>query len=503
MVMKILKTFGRHLNEILNRIAKDAREAFPAVSKAIRKPALVCYILLTARRAQIFLAAAILALIFIFSPLVDSGLRTVFPEKNSKKFFGLVKKKRRNAAQEHAYNWILFSFWIITGGQTLLLVWLYIPKGVAKASSRARELESRGDQNLPDHVVEALNYYWRAVRLTCDTDHEAHLAEKIQALSQSDHTTRLSSSDSGDTFVETPAGNRSSASDIPDAAPSSPRISSIGPGNRYIIDGELGRGGMGIVYKARDEVLDRIVALKKLPRALLDDTEYLTRFKREAKTLARLAHPAILQIYDLLEDRDDVWMALEYVDGGDLSAHLSAHGPVIYSEAARLASAIAEGMAYAHARQTIHRDLKPANILLDKSMQPKISDFGLAKLSLSNSMTIEGSILGSPRYMSPEQAAGKDVDHRTDVYSLGIILYEMVSGRTPFEGDTSQILTKHITQPPPPLRTVAPDLPEDLEALIMHMLAKEVDERIETMDEVVTGLAAWVPTPQATHVTDM
>jgi serine/threonine protein kinase len=500
--MKMLKTISRLLSEKLNRIAKDVRTAVPSASRAIRKPYLMGYILLTAHRAQIFLASAVLILILVIAPLLDSSLRTVFPEKTSKRFLGLVKEKKQNIVQKRAYRRILFLLWVCTASETFLLVWLYIPKGTARALSRAQKSENEGDSYLSDKPAESLTAYLRAVRLTSDPGYEAHLHQKIQAFLSPGSATQLSTPDSADTFIGTSAHNLLSGSESDTSRTAAGQSASIGPADRYTIGDELGRGGMGIVYKAHDNVLDRAVALKKLPRALTDDKEYLARFEREAKTLARLTHPAILQIYDLLEDRDDVWMALEYIDGGDLANYLSAHRPLSYSEAARIGSIIAEGMAYAHAQGTIHRDLKPANILLDRSIRPKISDFGLAKLSLSNSVTVEGSILGSPRYMSPEQAAGKDVDQRTDIYSLGIILYEMVAGRTPFDGDTSQILSQHITQPPPSLRTIVPDLPEELEALIAYMLTKEVDERIETMNEVVKTLDVWVPKPRAAYLMD-
>lgn len=496
--MKVLKNIGHNLVNRISRQADTVRAVIPTASRVFKKPALFGYILLTAHKAQIFLAIAVLAITLAIAPALDSGLRTVFPAKSTKRFFGLVKEKKQNPVRRNAYARIMFVIWILAGGQTLFMIWLYIPKGTARALSRARKLENRGDNCASDHPGESLAAYARALRLTIDPDYEAHLLKKIQTLSFSENSAQFSSPDPGDTFIDSSAGSRTSIPDDHTHNELVDKAASVGPDGRYKIEEELGRGGMGIVYMANDNVLDRIVALKKLPRMLIDDQEYLARFQREAKTLARLTHPAILQIYDLFEDGHDVWMALEYIDGGDLAAHLSAHKPLAYTEAARLARLIAEGMAYAHERKIVHRDLKPGNILLDHSLQPKISDFGLAKLSLSNSITMEGSILGSPRYMSPEQAAGNNVDRRSDIYSLGIIVYEMITGDTPFDGDTAQILSKHITQSPPSPRDIVPDLPEELEDLILHMLAKSVDERIGTMNEVSTRFAAWAAEPQTT-----
>jgi len=494
--MKVLKTIGRYLVDKTWQQAIAVREVIPTVARLVKKPVLLGYTLLTAHKAQLFLAAAVLAITLAIAPAVDSGLQSAFPAKSSKKLFGLIKEKKPNRTRETAYARIMLILWVLAGGQTLLFILLHIPKSTARALLRAHKFEIHGDQCLSDNPAESIAAYSRALRLTIDPDYEAQLISKIQVLSTSENSGQFLSPNSENTLVESSTTGRTSIQN--NQRPDKPNdwAVPVGSGGRYKIEEELGRGGMGIVYKATDHVLDRTVALKKLPRTLTDDEEYLARFKREAKTLARLTHPAILQIYDLFEDDRDVWMALEYIDGGDMATHLFLYKPLSYTEAARFAQIIAEGMAYAHRQDIVHRDLKPGNILLDRSLQPKISDFGLAKLSLSNSITMEGSILGSPRYMSPEQAAGDDVDQRSDIYSLGIILYEMITGDTPFGGDTAQILTKHITQPPPPPSDIIPELPKDLEDLILHMLAKSIDRRVASMDEVATRLTAWVSTPQ-------
>ncbi len=432
---KIISWIIHRLSSVLNRI----REAAPVAGKAIKEPAILGYVLLTAHRAQIFLTAAVLALLFLVSPLLDSTLKLVYPEKTSNKLFGLVKQKKQNPARKAAHDRILFFLWMITVGETVLLVWLHIPKGYERALSRARIPES-SDDGLPE--------------------------------GKSSNVTRI--------------------------AGSSSQHEPVGPNDRYTLGEELGRGGMGIVYEARDNVLDRQVALKKLPRSLTEDKEYLARFEREAKTLARLTHPSILQIFDLINDRGEFWMALEYIEGGDLAAYLIEHDTFSAIDAADLVQKIADGMAYAHQEKIIHRDLKPGNILLTKNAEPKISDFGLAKMPVSSDLTREGSILGSPRYMSPEQAAGKDVDHRSDIYSLGIMLYEMVTGETPFNGDTSQILAQHLTQAPPPPRQYSPDIPRGLDDLTLKMLIKDPDSRLQSMTEVSDTLTSLATTARST-----
>jgi serine/threonine-protein kinase len=248
---------------------------------------------------------------------------------------------------------------------------------------------------------------------------------------------------------------------------------------------------MGVVYEARDTVLDRKVAIKQLSIVFSGDEEYATRFRQEAKALARLTHPNVVQVYDLIEGGAKLWMALEFVGGGDLGSHLKGKGRLSVGEAVRIIVPVAEGLAYAHSQGVVHRDLKPANILLTGEFVPKISDFGIAKLSQSSGLTQVGSVLGSPPYMSPEQCSGGSVDMRTDIYSLGITLYELLTGRVPFEGDTSSVLARHIVEPPAPLSETLPDIPGGVEFAVLQMLAKAPDERPPDMAAVIELLSPY------------
>jgi len=277
------------------------------------------------------------------------------------------------------------------------------------------------------------------------------------------------------------------------AAVASPVSAPVGAGDatlqtpalsRYAVEKEVGRGGMGIVYEAHDRTLDRRVALKSFPGALLGRGEAVERFKREAMALARLAHPNIVQVYDLTAADGNICIVMEYVDSGDL-AGLMEKGPMDRHAVLRIAAQLARALAYAHAQGIIHRDFKPENVLMTRDGVPKIMDFGLAKMSEKPNMTVQGSIMGSPRYMSPEQARGHGTDERTDIYSFGVTLYEMLCGAPPFEGDTMAILYKHVHEEPPPIREKVPDLPEPLAVLVERMMAKDPALRPAAMTEIV------------------
>jgi len=259
--------------------------------------------------------------------------------------------------------------------------------------------------------------------------------------------------------------------------------------HRYITGEMLGHGAMGVVFKAHDSTLERDVALKELPANLAHVPELVARFRQEAKVLARLTHPGIVHVYDLIEDSGRFWMVIELVEGEDLSKLLKRKGSLSVKKAASFSKAIAEGMAFAHSQEVVHRDLKPSNILMTADERPKITDFGLAKLAQSNEMTQAGTVLGSPAYMSPEQALGKSADKRSDIYSLGIMIYQMITGDVPFKGeDMTSVLSMHINGTPAPLTNKKARVPKNLEKLVLSMLEKDPDERIQSMDEVAKAL---------------
>jgi serine/threonine protein kinase len=276
-------------------------------------------------------------------------------------------------------------------------------------------------------------------------------------------------------------------------SPLAPRLSEA-LGTAFTIEGEIGRGGMGVVYRARDERLKRRVAIKVLPPELAFQQEIRARFTREAETAARLSHPHIVPIYTVGEGNGLVYFVMGYVDGESLAARLKRRGRLPVEEARRIMKETADALSAAHAFSVIHRDIKPDNILLDGTRgRVMVTDFGIAKAMSAGSgatLTSAGVAIGTPQYMSPEQAAGeKEIDGRSDVYSLGIVSYQMLTGELPFTAPTvAGILMKQITEMPPPLEPKRPDCPEDLAQAVMRCLEKDPENRWPSADALRRAL---------------
>ncbi len=265
--------------------------------------------------------------------------------------------------------------------------------------------------------------------------------------------------------------------------------------DRYEIHRRLARGGMAQVYLARDRSLDRPVAVKELVPEFAADPSFVERFRREAQAAANLSHPNIVGVYDWGAQDGTYFIVMEYIDGPSLSRVLRADGPLHPRRAAEIASEVAAGLGFAHSRGVVHRDVKPGNVLLTRTGQAKVTDFGIARAlsSPDEDLTQAGSVMGTATYFSPEQAQGLPVDPRSDLYSLGVVLYELVTGRPPFAGETPlAIAYKHVQDDPPPPSTIISDLPEGLEAIIMKLLSKRADDRYASAEELRADLRRFL-----------
>jgi len=260
---------------------------------------------------------------------------------------------------------------------------------------------------------------------------------------------------------------------------------------RYLIESEIGRGAMGVVFRATDSVLQRTVAVKTVNMALEKDhaDKYEARFFQEARAAGGLNHPNIVTVYDAGKAGDVVYMAMEYIQGVELRSLLTEGQAMGVSQALAIAAQVAEGLGYAHKNGVVHRDIKPANIMVVANGPVKITDFGIARMRSAADLTQTGVMLGSPKYMSPEQVIGKRADHRSDIFSLGVILYEMLTGASPFSGENITALMYQIVNfAPPAPSTLNAAVPEMLDFIIAKMLGKPLEERYQDATEVARDL---------------
>jgi eukaryotic-like serine/threonine-protein kinase len=260
---------------------------------------------------------------------------------------------------------------------------------------------------------------------------------------------------------------------------------------RYELEELVGSGGMSSVYRAHDRLLERTVALKILHEQFTRDDDYVERFRREARAVAQLAHPNIVTVIDRGEQDGRQFIVFEYVDGMNLKELMTQEGPLSPREAIELALQVARGLSFAHESGLVHRDVKPQNVLLDADGRAKVTDFGIAHAVDVDGMTITGTIMGTSNYIAPEQARGQPVDEQTDVYSLGCVIYELLAGDVPFDGDNFvAVAMRHVNDPVPSVRDLRPDVPPRLDWAIQQAMAKDHDERFESMADFAAELEA-------------
>lgn len=259
---------------------------------------------------------------------------------------------------------------------------------------------------------------------------------------------------------------------------------------RYLLERELGRGGMGAVFLARDIKLDRLVAIKVLPPEMAVRPELRERFLRETRTAASFSHPNIVSVHSVEESPGLLFFVMSYIEGETLTQRVKRQGPLPVPDALRMLQEVAWALSYAHGRGVVHRDIKPDNILLERSTgRALVMDFGIARSVAASGLTQVGEAIGTPHFMSPEQAAGDKVDGRSDLYSLGVVGYFATTGRLPFEGESAQaVMVAHISQPAVPVSRFRPDLPPPLAAAIDRCLAKSPEERFSTGEALVESL---------------
>ena len=266
----------------------------------------------------------------------------------------------------------------------------------------------------------------------------------------------------------------------------------VGPrrlADRYSIEDRVAAGGMGAVFRATDDRLGRSVAIKILKEELADDERFVERFRREARAAAALTHPNVANVFDYGEDDGRPFIVMELVEGRDLSRVLREEGPIEPERARGVAAGVCGALAHAHAAGLVHRDIKPGNIMLTDGDQVKVTDFGIARAVGESTLTATGNVMGTAHYISPEQAAGSAVGPASDIYSLGIVLYEMLTGAVPFTGDSPiSIAMRHVSDPVPPPSELAADVPGDLDDAVARATQKDPDDRYRSADEMAAAL---------------
>lgn len=265
--------------------------------------------------------------------------------------------------------------------------------------------------------------------------------------------------------------------------------------DRYEVLGKIGAGGMSDVYKAKDQVLGRFVAIKVLKQEFSEDTTFVSKFHAEASAAAGLEHPNIVNVYDVGSEEGMYYIVMEYIEGVTLKTYIEKKGQLSYKEAISIAIQVGRGIEAAHGKQIIHRDIKPQNIMISTDGKVKVTDFGIARAASSN--TIHTDVMGSVHYTSPEQARNGYVDHKSDIYSLGIVMYEMVTGRVPFDGDTAvAIAIQHLQEDMTPPSSFAKELPKNLENIIQKCTMKSPDRRYQSMADLLVDLKRALINPE-------
>lgn len=474
-----LVAHGSHYRQI----ALSARQLTPDM---LRKPALLRHWLISAHWGQLALVLFLLTLPNLIPEAIDAIIEWLSPSSTSQKFErffdGLMDSSEMSTSQVTTR----IVLWVSATLVLLMLFWLHIPRAAKRGQEIALNHMHEADRLSHADPQQSLLLYQSALNLTLDATLENSLQSKIDSL-HGTHPQQTKapppSTDSDTTVIITPGAEVNENKDAPTLV-----------ATRYRIDGALGQGAMGLVHRAHDMVLDRDIALKQLAPQWVQDAQFVARFKQEALALAKLSHPHIVQIYDYIEDSGPqgtkrVWIAMELVDGDELAAHLTPNTPLPVAECIPLALQMSQAMAYAHEQSIVHRDFKPANVLITATGNTKIMDFGLAKIAQSGLQTQIGTVMGSPAFMSPEQAAGKSGDARSDIYAFGVTLYLMCSGQLPFMGDASAMLAQHLAQTPRPPQEINAALSDDLNRLILEMLAKAPEQRPQTMAQVAAQLA--------------
>ncbi|MDH5354718.1 MAG: serine/threonine protein kinase, partial [Gammaproteobacteria bacterium] len=442
----------------MNKIQQHCMTLITAATplpRVIRKPELLKFWLLKLSRERMYLIAGLIFMVIFSAPLSQAIVDYLYPldrdsfQNTMANLLNSPALRELEALRDSRYSQLMILFWGVGLTIALIILVLDLPESIKQAEQKSLQLieqsqEVRGSNPpLSKRLLEVANSL--RLRLSTPEDNSPVLE---------------SATDTGKTRVVKKAAKK---------------VRYIGVNQRYRIDRALASGGSGVVYQAEDMVLGRKVAMKELLEDLVQDEAQAERFKVEAKALALLSHPCILPVYDLLEENGRFWIVMELLTAGTLKSRIEESGCMEINESVEIVKGIASGLGFAHEKGFVHRDIKPENILFADDGSYRITDFGIAKHHSTTIKTAHGLVLGSPAYMSPEQAAGEAIDSRSDIYSLGITMYQMVTGELPFQGDTAAVMAQHITRAADPPSSINDSIGESVDRIIIKMLEKKPD----------------------------
>jgi tRNA A-37 threonylcarbamoyl transferase component Bud32 len=465
---------SENIQNFTTRILARFHRRVELVPAICRKPDILRYWLLSARKAQLFSIALLVLIPFAILPFVDFLLSSLFSPITEEVLFGLIKTEHENPYIEIFQNIVFWLVWALSALYSISLLLRHIPETIKHADNEVKVKTFEADQLISTNPAESILLYNTARRWSITDDDEATLNTKLQyanvvAYNNSSKKTQVMPAQ---TVILSNLVNTSSNTVIAD---------------RYKINQLIGSGAMGNVYHGEDTLLKRNIALKQLSPQFSHDEHIIARFRQEALALARLSHSNIVQVYDFIEDAGFLWIIMELVTGGELEDKLANNKKLVPDEAISLTIQMASALGHAHNQGVIHRDFKPANVLLTNNSEIKITDFGIAKLAQSSIHTQLNTVMGTPSYMSPEQANGEETDLRTDIYALGIVLYQMLSGDLPFTGDAKTIIAQHLTKTPPTL--INKTIKSELDSIVQKMLQKDPEKRYLSMDELIKAIS--------------